>query len=87
MHDTAGMARFPQEQPDAFNQIMHLGGKQDVNTLTVGRSPKEDSSYGNAWSNNQDLAMVNTKSEKVLDNAKRRLNYVIENKELLKKKF
>ena len=49
LHDTAAIARFPHERPDAFNQIIRLGGKYDVNTLTVGRSPKEDSSYGNAW--------------------------------------
>ena len=87
LHDTAAIARFPHERPDAFNQIIRLGGKYDVNTLTVGRNPKEDSSYGNAWGNNQGLAMVNTKPEKVLDNAQRTLNYVVENKELLKKKF
>ncbi|CAF1066623.1 unnamed protein product [Didymodactylos carnosus] len=87
MHDTAAIARFPEERPDTFNQIIRLGGKYDVNTLTIGRGPKVASSHGNAWGNDQGLGMANSKPEKLLDNAQRILNYVAENKELLREKF
>ncbi|CAF0852981.1 unnamed protein product [Didymodactylos carnosus] len=87
MHDAAAIARFSQERPDTFNQIMHLGGKYDVNTLTIGLGPKVVSSHGNAWGNDQGLGMANSKSEKLLDNAQRILNYVAENKELLRERF